>query len=171
MDTLGGLAFSGEPALSYYMKEAPKRRDEPILTRPMLARILIMGMYTLTLCLVFLKAETFRGMFVGENAELRFLTAFYALFIFLGIFNCLGARCERMWVLSSISKNKPFIFIMLLISMIQMLIIFYGGEIFRSSPLTSSELGMVVLLALSVIPFDTARRIAAKMVSIGRRKG
>ncbi|MBQ4071330.1 MAG: calcium-translocating P-type ATPase, PMCA-type [Clostridia bacterium] len=171
MDTLGGLAFSGEPALSYYMKEAPKRRDEPILTSGMLARILVMGTYTLVLCLVFLKADIFRNMFLGANAELRLLTAFYALFIFLGIFNCFAARCERMWVLSNISKNKPFVVIMLLISLIQMCIIFYGGEVFRSSPLSSSELWMVLLLAFSVIPFDTARRIVTKMVSVVRRKG
>lgn len=164
MDTLGGLAFSGEPALEYYMRERPKRRDEPILTKKMLVRILVMGTYTLLMCVVFLKCTFFKNIFLGHNSSVRFLTAFYALFIFLGIFNSFAARCERMWVLSNIGKNKPFIFIMLLITVIQLIIIFYGGELFRSSPLASNEIGMVVLLALSVIPFDTARRIFTKAV-------
>ena len=33
MDTLGGLAFAGEAPLESYMKDRPKRRDEPILNR------------------------------------------------------------------------------------------------------------------------------------------
>lgn len=159
MDTLGGLAFAGEPALSYYMREKPKRRDEPILTRAMIKRILIMGGYTLLMCVIFLKSSFFRNMFSGESGEIRFLTAFYALFIFLGIFNSFTARCERMWVLSHIGKNKPFIFIMLLISVIQLFIIYRGGELFRAHPLMINEISMVILLALTTIPFDTARRL------------
>ena len=165
MDTLGGLAFSGEPALEYYMKERPKRRDEPILTRDMLVRIIVMGSYTLTICIAFLKGSLFKEIFVGLDYELRFLTAFYALFIFLGIFNSFAARCERMWVLSNIGKNKPFVFIMALIAAVQIIMIFHGGEVFRSAPLYKNELGMVILLALSIIPFDTARRIFTKAIT------
>ncbi len=170
MDTLGGLAFAGEPALEYYMKERPKRRDEPILTRDMLKRILIMGSYTLLMCVVFLKSEFFRGIFHGNNSDVRFLTAFYALFIFLGIFNSFAARCERLWVLSNIGKNKLFIFIMMLITAIQIFIIYKGGELFRSSPLSVSEISMTVLLALSIIPFDTARRMLTKALEKRRIK-
>ena len=162
MDTLGGLAFAGEAALPYYMKEKPKRRDEPILTSGMIKRIIIMGGYTLLMCVVFLKSTFFRNMFSGESGEIRFLTAFYALFIFLGIFNSFTARCERMWVLSHIEKNKPFIFIMLLISVIQLFIIYRGGELFRAHPLMPNEITMVILLAVTTVPFDTARRILTK---------
>ncbi len=162
MDTLGGLAFSGEPALPYYMKERPKRRDEPIMTREMICRVLVMGAYSLLICILFLKLEFFRNIFNGGGAQIRFLTAFYALFIFLGIMNSFTARSERLWVFSNIGKNKPFVFIMLLISIIQIIIIFYGGELFRSYPLRTNELSMVILLSLSVIPFDTLRRMLFK---------
>ena len=163
MDTLGGLAFAGEPALEYYMKEKPKRRDEPILSRDMLVRVLVMGVYTLGVCILFLKADIFREMFGGPDGERGFLTAFYALFIFLGIFNCFCARCERMWMLANISKNKPFIIIMLLITIIQMLMIFYGGELFRSSPLSLQQIVMTVMLAFTLMPFDMIFRIFRKL--------
>ncbi len=162
MDTLGGLAFAGEPALEYYMKEKPKRRDEPILTRGMLGRVAIMGAYTLGLCVAFLKLDFFRSIFWG-GSELHFLTAFYALFIFLGIFNCFSARCERMWILSNISGNRPFVIIMLLISVIQILMIFFGGALFRTTPISFSEIGKVVLLAFTLIPFDGICRIFKKL--------
>ncbi len=162
MDTLGGLAFAGEPALEYYMKEKPKRRDEPILTRAMLGRVAIMGAYTLGLCVAFLKLDFFKSLFFG-GSELHFLTAFYALFIFLGIFNCFTARCERMWILSNIGKNRPFVIIMLLISVIQILMIFFGGELFRTTPITTAEIGNVILLAFTIIPFDAVCRIFKKL--------
>ena len=162
MDTLGGLAFAGEPALEYYMKEKPKRRDEPILTRAMLGRVAVMGAYTLGLCVAFLKLDFFRSIFWGSS-ELHFLTAFYALFIFLGIFNCFSARCERMWILSNISGNRPFIIIMLLISVIQILMIFFGGALFRTTPISFSEIGKVVLLAFTLVPFDGICRIFKKL--------
>ncbi len=162
MDTLGGLAFAGEAAMPYYMKEKPKRRDEPIMSREMLVRVLVMGAYSLLVCIGFLKLDVFREIFSGASGNIRFLTAFYALFIFLGIVNSIAARSDRLWVFSNIGKNKPFIFIMLLISVIQIIIVFHGGELFRSHPLAANELAMVILLSLSVIPFDTLRRLITK---------
>ena len=163
MDTLGGLAFAGEPPLEYYMKEKPKRRSEPILSREMLHQIAITGAYTLCMCIAFLRMDFFRGMFGDINNETYFMTAFYALFIFAGIFNCFGARCERMWILSNIRKNKPFVFIMIFISVIQILMIYYGGSIFRTVPLTAGSLLCVILLAASVVPFEMIRRIFYKL--------
>lgn len=162
MDTLGGLAFSGEPPLEYYMKEAPKRRNEPILSSDMIKHILLNGAYTLTLSILFLRLDFFRQMFRNSENDVVFMTAFYALFIFAGIFNSFTARSERMWIFSSISKNKPFIFIMALISVIQVIMIYYGGAVFRSSPLLPKELFTVIFLAATVIPFDMLRRIFTK---------
>lgn len=163
MDTLGGLAFAGEPPLHYYMKERPKRRDEPILSREMLHQIFLSGAYTLAMCTVFLTSGFFKSLYGYDNSPDAFLAAFYVLFIFAGIFNCFAARSERLWMLSNIEKNKPFIFIMLLISFIQLLMIYFGGSLFRCIPLTAKELGVVISLAFSVIPFDIIRRIVYKL--------
>ena len=160
MDTLGGLAFAGEAPLLYYMKEKPKRRDEPILNREMLSHIVVSGLYTLLLCTFFLVSDTFRDLYRGEA---EFYTAFYALFIFSGIFNCFLCRCERLNILSNIGKNKIFVVIMLVISAIQISMIYYGGEVFRCVPLAVKELSFVILCAFTVIPFDLVRRIVYKL--------
>ena len=55
MDTLGGIAFAGEPALSVYMKEKPKRRDEAILNGYMINQIASLGSFTVAACVLFLK--------------------------------------------------------------------------------------------------------------------
>ena len=163
MDTLGGLAFAGEAPMSYYMREKPKRRDEPILSRKMLNQIFITGAYTLALSIFFLASPTVRLMYGSPLPSDKFYTAFYALFIFSGIFNCFSARCSRLWFLSNISKNKPFILIMAIISVIQVCMIYYGGALFRCVPLLPQELSFVILLALTVIPFEMIRRLLYKL--------
>lgn len=160
MDTLGGLAFAGEPALNYYMLERPKRREEPIISRRMLSQVLLNGAYTLALLIFFLSYRGFRNYFTSLP---RLLTAFYALFIFCGIVNSFTARSERMFIFSGLLKNKAFILIMSFITMIQILIVYFGGALFRSTPLTLKELSTVALLAFSVFIFDSIRRVFAKL--------
>lgn len=160
MDTLGGLAFAGEPALSYYMKEKPKRREEPIISRPMLTHVLLNGAYTLALLVFFLSYPAFRTYF---GSLTRHLTAFYALFIFCGIANSFTARSERMFIFFGLLRNKAFLLIMSFITVIQILIIYFGGSLFRSTPLTPRELVCTALLSLTVLAFDTVRRIFAKL--------
>ena len=163
MDTLGGLAFAGEAPLEYYMREKPKRRDEPILSGDMLNQIAITGAYTLALSLFFLASPTVRLMYGGMYPTDRLYTAFYALFIFSGIVNCFLARCSRLWLFSNISKNRPFVLIMLLISLIQLLMIYFGGTLFRCVPLMAGEISFVILLSLTILPFEMMRRLIYKM--------
>ena len=163
MDTLGGLAFAGEPPLIYYMMEKPKAREEKILTKEMLNQILITGAYTLVLCVAFLKIDFFRALFRRSANDSCFLTGFYALFVFSGLFNCFNTRSERMSLFSNISKNKLFLFIMTLIAIIQIIMIYFGGDVFRSVPLTFRELLNVLIISMSVIPFDMLRRIMKKI--------
>ena len=160
MDTLGGLAFAGEAPMKYYMKEKPKRRDEPLLSRSMIWQILLNGGYTLALLVTFLVHSYFRGIYPDSA---RHLTAFYALFIFAGLFNCLAARSERLFILHGILKNKLFIIILSFISVIQVLIVYFGGTLFRSSPLTVRELLTAVFAAFTVLIFDSIRRVFCKL--------
>ena len=156
MDTLGGIAFAGEAPEKYYMKERPKKREEPILAKSSISHILLNGAYTLLLLVLFLRLDYFKHFF---GTTTRHLSAFYALFIFSGLFKCLSARSERMWLFAGIGKNKLFIYIMIFISIIQLLIIYLGGEIFRSIPLTAPELTLTLLLSSTVLLFDGFRRI------------
>lgn len=163
MDTLGGLAFAGEPASQYYMKEKPKARDEEILSKEMLHQIGYTGIYTLALSIFFLASPIVRRYYGFSISYDAFYTAFYALFIFSGIANCFVARSERLWILSDIKKNVAFISIMAGICIIQIAMIYFGGEIFRCIPLTVGEIAMAVSLAFTVIPFDCIRRIVKKL--------
>ena len=164
MDTLGGLAFAGEAPLASFMKEAPKRRDEPILNGYMVYEILMQGAFTVALCIAFLKIPFVTAQYRYAADNIYILTAFFALFIFASVFNCFGARTDRLNTSSGISKNKPFILIMAAVLTIQILFIYLGGSVLRTAPLTAYELGFTALLALCVIPFDFVRKLLWRAV-------
>lgn len=158
MDTLAGLAFAGEAPLKEYMEEPPKRRDEPIINRYMYTQILVSGIYITLLCILFLKLPAIQTMYRHGAGDEFFMTAFFALFIFAGVFNSFSARTTRLNLLAHIWRNKGFIAIMLFVTIIQILIIYFGGEIFRTTGLRYSELQFVIILAFTVIPIDFLRK-------------
>lgn len=163
MDTLGGLAFAGEPPMQYYMLEKPKTRTAPILTRDMIKKVFIIGGFTLSVCMLYLKGALLNERFDASPDNKEFLTGFYALFIFIGLFNCLHTRSDRFWPFHGVFENKPFILILSFISVIQILIIYRGGALFRSVPLSIGQFSAIISLSFSVIPFDFLRRCFVKL--------
>lgn len=105
MDTLGGLAFAGEAPRAEYMRERSKSRDEKILPTPLLLRVLTTGSFSTAICLLYLKLPFFRERFGYETDYLRFMTVFFAIFIFCGICNCFNARTPRINLAAHLSKT------------------------------------------------------------------
>jgi len=165
MDTLGSLAFAGEAPLKSYMKRPPIKRDEPILDKTTVRRILFSGIYTLLLSLVFLCSEAVSAHYDNETQLYR-LTVFFALFIFCGIANAFCARSSRINLLAGLWKSRAFILIMSATSFTQLIIIYFGGSIFRTVPLTSGDLFFAAIASLTVLPAD----MICKILLSARRK-
>ena len=163
MDTLGGLAFAGEAALPEYMKEPPKRRDEPILNGYMLNQIGFLGAFTVGLCILFLKSPHITAVYRSAPNNIYLLTAFFALFIFSSVFNCFNARTDRLKVTAGLGKNTVFLLIMGAILIIQILFVYLGGSVLRTVPLTARELLVTMALSLSVFPADILRKAVLRL--------
>ncbi len=159
MDTLAGLAFSFEPPLKEYMNEFPKKKDEPIINKYMINQIVFTGLYSSLICILFLKVRFINNLFRSEE---YLYTAFFGLFIFIDIFNSFNARTNRLNLLANIFKNRMFIFIIGFIIVVQILLIYYGGTVFRTVGLSFFEFEIMILFALTVIPFDAIRKIILK---------
>ena len=159
MDTLAGLAFAYEPPLIEYMKESPKKRDESIINKYMISEIVFTGLYSALLCLLFLKSEFIGSLFRDSVDKVYLMTAFFGLFIFIDIFNSFNARTSRLDIFANILDNKVFIGIMFFITVVQILLIYYGGSVFRTAGLTFKEFLIMFLVALSVIPIDWIRKL------------
>ena len=90
------------------------------------------------------------------------MTAFFALFIFTGIFNSFDARTNRVNVLANLAHNPSFIVIMSAVAIIQLLLIYYGGDLFRTAGLSARALRQVLLLAFTVIPVDSICKLTLR---------
>lgn len=166
MDTLAGVAYSYEPPLDSYMLESPKKKDEKIMNKYMLNEILITGSYMSILCMVFLKNKFIHSLYrVGENDK-YVMSAFFGLFIFMTIFNAFNARSNRLNIFANLRKNKVFLFIVTFILVVQLIMIYFGGSIFRTTGLTLLELDITLLLAFTVIPFDFLRKQIIKKLGL-----
>ncbi len=162
MDTLAALAFSFEAPLVEYMKELPKKKNEPIMNKYMINQILWDGVYCSILCILFLKLKFINNLFrIGSNDK-YLMTAFFGLFIFLAIFNLFNARTHRINIFANIIRNKMFLIIIGVIATVQIVLIYFGGEIFRTTGLTFLEFQIMIFLAFTVIPMDMFRKIMLK---------
>lgn len=168
MDTFAGLAFSFEPALYEYMEEMPKKRNEKIINKYMINQIICNGLYSTAICILFLKSNFIKAIYNYDISDAYLMTAFFGLFIFLAIFNAFNARTHRINIFSNILKNKVFIFIILFITIVQIVLIYFGGEIFRTTGLTLYQFEFMLLIAFSIIPFDFMRKIILKKNKIVR---
>lgn len=157
MDTLAALAFSFEAPLEEYMNELPKKRNEPIINQYMKHEIFFTGIYSTLICILFLKLPFFHQLF--RSGDQYILTAFFGLFIFISIFNSFNARTHRLNLLSNLKTNKTFIVIIAFIFIVQVLLIYFGGELFRTSGLTFFEFQIMFLLSFTVVPVDFLRKL------------
>lgn len=161
MDTMAGLAFAGEPPREELMEQPPKARDCPVLTSSMVQQIAATAVYSVALCVAFLKLPAFAELFAGE----RYMTAFFALFVFAGIFCSFCARSEQVSV-RGLRHNPSFLPVMGLAGGVQLLLIYFGGALFRTAGLSTRELFWILCFAASVLPADILR----KMLTLPSRK-
>ncbi len=157
MDTLSGFAFSYEPALTEYMYEKPKKKDENIINGYMLNQIIVTGLFSAVLCILFLKSNITNTIF-GNNL----LTAFFGLIIFISILNSFAARTYRLNILSNITKNKVFIGVITFVFLMQIYLIYKGGEVFRTNGLSIYEFFIMFIISLIVVPVDFIRKYILK---------
>ena len=162
MDTFAGLAFSFEPALKETMTESPKKKNEPIMNKYMYSEIIFTGLYSALLCLFFLKSPWISSLIRPDDQNKYLMTAYFALFIFIGIGNAFNARTHRLNLFAHLKENIVFIFIVLFIASVQLILIYKGGVVFRTFGLTPFELTFVIFLAFTVIPIDFLRKIILK---------
>ena len=158
MDTLAGLAFAYEEPLLSYMDEKPKSKNEPIINKYMSEEIVFTGLYSSLLCILFLKIPFVKSLIRYDVNDKYFLTAFFALFVFMGIFNAFNTRTNKYNLFYGIKNNKVFLIIFMLVAIMQIYFIYYGGIIFRTYGLNLKELLIVLGLAFSVVPVDLFRK-------------
>ncbi len=162
MDTLGGLAFAGEAPEKYTLEEKPKTRREPLLSRQSFFKVLWNGTTALTVCALFMALDFFKDALHFDTVPAVYYSALFSLFIFMGVVMFYIARSERLNFLSGLLKNTSFLLITVLVTVVQLLMVYFGGSVFRTVGLPLKTLCSIALLAFIVLPFDLIRRAIMK---------
>ena len=162
MLALTGLAFSYEVPRLEYMKEMPKKKEESIINKYMFNEIILSGLYTLIISIIFLKLPIIKNIF-ETNKEM--MTAFFSLFIFFAVFNAFNARTHRLNIFAKLNENKVFILIIIFIIIVQISIVYSGINIFDTEPISLKEMSLVLLLSSSIIPMDFIRKLILKKIN------
>lgn len=187
MDTLAALAFGGEPALSRFMKEKPKKRTEHIISKNMMSEIIVGAGWTFILSVVMLllgeeivdangvaMLESWGWLRSGSiegDAHIYLTTAYFAFFIFIAVFNGFNARTEKLNLFDNLSRNKGFLTVFGIIAAVQIAMTYIGlavpavGEILGCHGLSGTEWLLVLVMAISIIPVDLIRKAIAKAVA------
>ena len=135
----------------------------------MYSEIIWTGLYCAIICILFLKLPIVKSLIRAGDNNKYLMTAYFAMFIFMGIFNAFNARTSRINIFANLSKNKVFVCIFTFIFVAQLYIIYNGGEIFRTYGLELNELILVFIIALTVFPVDWLRKyiLKKKHIAIG----
>lgn len=170
MDSLGAIMLGNEPALHEYMKEKPRRRDESIISKKMMAQIVTMGVWLTVISFVFLKLPFFQNFFVtnGEYDLSKHLTGYFVLFILAALCNGFNVRDERFGIFKGLNENPGFLKVLFTIAIIQAVLVNckliplapfqWIGDMFSCTPFSIAGWGVVIVLALTMIPVDMLRK-------------
>ena len=166
MDGLGAMMLGNEPAKEEYMAEAPRRRDESIVSRKMMGQILTMGIWLTAVSFVYLKVPFFANLFANEEQH---LTGYFVLFIVAALFNGFNVRDDGFAIFSGLNENKDFMKVFLIIVVVQALLVNAAlvplapfqwiGAMFSCVPFGIKGWITVILLAFTMIPVDMLRKL------------
>ncbi len=158
MDTLASLAFAGEAPRESYLKQKPLKRTAPILSREVCTQIVFGTLYSVLVCCLAFASETLRKLY-GFDADPRpYLSAFFLLFVSLGLFNMLNVRTPRQKLWASLSKNPGFLIIFSIIFTVQLALAVFGFELFSCVALPPALITLPLLGALTILPADLLRK-------------
>ena len=169
MDGLGAIMLGNEPALEKYMTEKPRRRDESIISKQMMAQILIMGLWLTVVSFVYLKAPFFKNLFGSEEQH---LTGYFVLFIISALFNGFNVRDDGFGIFKGLDENTGFLKVFSGIILIQAAIVNAAlvplapfkviGEMFSCVPFGIKGWIAVIILGATMIPVDILRKLITK---------
>ncbi len=165
MDSLGAIMLGNEPALRKYMTEKPRRRDENIVSRQMMAQIVTMGAWLTLISFVYLKHPFFIGLF--EN-EAQHLTGYFVLFIVSALFNGFNVRDDSFGIFKRLNENTGFLKVFFIVVLVQAFIVnaalipvevfTWIGNMFSCVPFGIVGWVTVILLGATMIPVDLIRK-------------
>lgn len=146
MDGPPALTLGLEPNYDDLMSRQPTKRSESIVSKTMLGRIAVTGIY---ISVVFLCQYTFNFLGATEAQMPTVLFTLFALFQLVNAFNCRELHSTS--IFKHLLKNKLMLLVLGCTFLLQILIIQFGGDFFGTIPLNFIMWAKIFGVAASVI--------------------
>ena len=139
MDTFAALALASLPPSRSVMREKPRKNSDFIITRPMIRSIVGVG-------IVFVAALLGMLAWFGQGITPYELSVFFTVFVMLQFWNMFNAKGfgSRSTVCTHMKGCSAFYGVLLLILVGQIAIVTWGGDVFRTVPITLRDWAIIV---------------------------
>jgi Ca2+-transporting ATPase len=153
MDTFAAGALASLPPDPNVMNSKPRKNSDFIVTPSIAGHILITGMFFVLLLLgtIYYFANpthlnSFFSYIAEGDRERYFLSYFFTGFVLFQFWNMFNAKAYGTGrsAFSGLRKSAGFIFVALVILVGQVLIVTFGGDVFRTMPLTIRDWGIII---------------------------
>jgi Ca2+-transporting ATPase len=163
MDGPPALTLGLEPNYSDLMTRRPTRRNESILSRIMLTRIGVTGLY---MSLIFL--AQYRVNFLGAAAGEEH-TVLFTLFVMFQLFNAFNCReLHDQSIFKHLLANKLMLAVVGCTFLIQVCIIQFAGAVFGTVPLSFAMWGKIIAVAFTVVVASELIKLVIRAVRRSR---
>ena len=143
MDTFAALALASLPPSHEVMKDKPRKATDFIITKPIGWGILFCGIVFFLMMFAFLVYCERRGKGGVDTHE---LTWFFTTFVMIQFWNLFNAKAlgSNHSAFRHFLQDKGMILVLAIIFFGQWIIVTFGGEMFRTVPLSLSEWAIII---------------------------
>ncbi len=164
MDTFAALALATEPPHEGVLRRPPRSPADFIVSKNMAVEIFtVAGIFLVLLIglIVYLNSTNELG---AADKATRGGTILFSVFVLLQFWNLFNAKCMGRTgsVFPTLGNNPSFLLIALAIFLGQVAIVQFGGDVFRTVPLTLEEWGVILGATSVVLWVGEARRLFGK---------
>jgi Ca2+-transporting ATPase len=160
MDTFAALALATEPPNEAVLDRPPRSPKAFIVTPRMAREIFGAGAALLALLVGLILLWQSKGQLPGDDAPSRAGTMLFTVFVLLQFWNLFNAKAlgRRGSVLPTLGNNPSFLAIAAAILLGQILLVQFGGAVFRTVPLSAAEWLVLLFVTSFVLWLGEARR-------------
>jgi Ca2+-transporting ATPase len=160
MDTFAALALATEPPSQKVMEMPPRDSQAFIISKPMATSIFSVGLIFLVFLIGFL-------VYIQRDQVITpyELSLFFTTFVMLQFWNLFNARCFglKQSAFSNLFSNWSFVGIAVVILIGQILMVQFGGQVFRTVPLCLTDWLIIIGGTSIVLWIGEIRRFFARL--------
>lgn len=164
MDGPPALTLGLEPIRDDLLKKPPTKRNENILSKDMMFRIFINGIY---ISVIFMLQHFTNFLGAAENETGTVLFTLFVLFQLFNAFNC--RELDNTPVFKYLTRNRLMIGVFLLVLVLQFIITQFGGMVFETVMLSPMMWAKMLLTAITVIIFAEIWKAIARAAAKTRQ--